>query len=71
MRNIKKSETFKMALGFWSILLLFLLTGCRTLDNKIRDTVAPAGEPLGAVQAVPEGLAQGYVADDLKNPYGR
>lgn len=48
-----------------------LCSGCRTLDEGIRNTVAPGGEPLGAVQAVSEGLAQGYVDDDLKNPYER
>lgn len=45
--------------------------GCAGAEDKVHQAARPAGSALGAAQAVPEGVAEGYAHDNTSNPYGR
>ena len=49
----------------------YFAAGCAGAEDKVRQTTQPVGAVTGVVQAVPEGVAQGYAHDNSPNPYGR
>ena len=62
--------------GMLALFLTFLLipciaAGCAGAEDKVRQATRPVGAASGVVQAVPEGIAQGYAHDNSPNPYGR
>ena len=51
--------------------ILCFAAGCAGAEEKVRQATQPVGSALGVAQAVPEGMAGGYVHDNTPNPYAR